>query len=200
VVFRLKKAIRYIIYIILFTFLIGCFIYLGKKDFAPSTANYSDAEKFNLEYNLVPKDNMFVYAHSSDVLDILNGGTGIIYMGFASDEWAQYYTGYLYDAISKSNVKKVYYYDLFMDRMRQTKNYQKIANLLNDYLYDTDNNTKYLFTPAVVFVINGQIIAYDDETAIMKNGISPNDYWTEKNINNFEAKISFYLEEGNYNG
>jgi hypothetical protein len=200
VVLILKKLIRYVIYFILFAFLIGCFIYLGKKDYGNPNTKYSDAEKFNLEYNHVPKDNMFSYVTASDVVSLLENGTGIIYMGFANDEWAQYYVGYLYDVLVQDGIKKVYYYDLLKDRTRQTKNYQKIVAALDDYLYDTDNNTKYLFTPAVVFVINGKIMAYDDETAIIHNSITPNDYWTANNIANFKAKINFYLEEGNYNG
>ena len=65
----MKRFTRNFIYLILFAFLIWCFIYLGKKDFS---STITDAERFSKEYTTIEKDNPFVYVGSNKVLEILN--------------------------------------------------------------------------------------------------------------------------------
>src|SRR5574344_565399 len=186
----MKKLIRIFIYLFLFSLVIGCFIYLGKKDFGNKPINYTDAEKFSMEYPNVGTNNVFNYINSSEVLNIFDHGSGIIYMGFASNEWSQYYVKYLNEVVKDSNIKEIYYYDLLKDRTKQNKNYQKIEKYLADYLDNTDDNKKYLFTPALMVVKEGKINYFNDETSLTKTTDNPKDYWGEEKINAFKLELS----------
>ena len=131
----MKKITRNFIYLVLFAFLIWCFVYLGKKDFS---STITDAERFSKEYTTIDTDNPFVYVNSNRVLNILNNETGIILVGFSSNAWMQEYVRELYPVLKENNITKVYYYDVIEDRTKKTKNFRQIEDLLSKYLKITD--------------------------------------------------------------
>ena len=192
----MKKYLRMIIYFILFAVLIGGFIYLGEKDFKEDK-NQSDAQRFALEYN-IDNDNMFKYSYGSEVVDVIKNKTGVIYLGFSSNEWSRYYVKYLYDVLKINHIDKVYYYDIQKDRNVSSKYYRKLQRILMPYLYQLDSGEFKIFTPALILVKDGKIIHFDDETS-MQRGILPNEYWTVDKANEFKVRIDSYLREVNYN-
>lgn len=192
----MKKMTRNFIYLVLFAFLIWCFVYLGKKDFS---STITDAERFSKEYTAIDTDNPFVYVNSNRVLNILNNETGIILVGFSSNAWMQEYVRELYPILKENNITKVYYYDVIEDRTKKTKNFRQIEDLLSKYLKITDMGSEYLFTPALIFVKDGKIINYDDETSLVSFDMRPDTYWNEDAITSFHNKINTYLSEADYN-
>ena len=186
----MKKYLRYIIYIILFSLVLGCFIYLGKKDFGGAAKKMSDAEKFNMEYPDIPKDNNFKYIHSSELLNLFEEeGTHVIFISYSNNEYSSLFVKYLYDVVKKNELDTVYYYNIYKDRSRQTKNYQLIKNKVSNFLISLDNDTKEIYTPLVLIISNGTIAYYNNETAVINNKISAKTYWTEERIDAFEEKI-----------
>ena len=192
----MKKMTKNFIYLVLFAFLIWCFVYLGKKDFSNTI---TDAERFSKEYTAIDTDNPFVYVNSNRVLNILNNETGIILVGFSSNAWMQEYFRELYPILKENNITKVYYYDVIEDRTKKTKNFRQIEDLLSKYLKITDMGSEYLFTPALIFVKDGKIINYDDETSLVSFDMRPDTYWNEDAITSFHNKINTYLSEADYN-
>lgn len=192
----MKKMTKNFIYLVLFAFLIWCFVYLGKKDFSNTI---TDAERFSKEYTNIDTDNPFVYVNSNRVLNILNNETGIILVGFSSNAWMQEYVRELYPILKENNITKVYYYDVIEDRTKKTKNFRQIEDLLSKYLKITDMGSEYLFTPALIFVKDGKIINYDDETSLVSFDMRPDTYWNEDAITSFHNKINTYLSEADYN-
>lgn len=192
----MKKMTKNFIYLVLFAFLIWCFVYLGKKDFS---STITDAERFSKEYTTIDTDNPFVYVNSNRVLNILNNETGIILVGFSSNAWMQEYVRELYPILKENNITKVYYYDVIEDRTKKTKNFRQIEDLLSKYLKITDMGSEYLFTPALIFVKDGKIINYDDETSLVSFDMRPDTYWNEDAITSFHNKINTYLSEADYN-
>ena len=192
----MKKMTKNFIYLVLFAFLIWCFVYLGKKDFSNTI---TDAERFSKEYTAIDTDNPFVYVNSNRVLNILNNETGIILVGFSSNAWMQEYVRELYPILKENNITKVYYYDVIEDRTKKTKNFRQIEDLLSKYLKITDMGSEYLFTPALIFVKDGKIINYDDETSLVSFDMRPDTYWNEDAIKSFHNKINTYLSEADYN-
>ena len=193
----MKKYLRMIIYSVLFAILIGAFIYLGEKDFKEEK-NLTDAQRFAYEYN-ISQNNNFKYSYGSEIVDVIKNKTGIIYLGFSSNDYSKYYVKYLYDVLKVNNVNTVYYYDIQKDRMGSSKYYRELERLLSNYVYKQDNGETRIFTPALIFVKDGQIIHFDDETSINRNNTKAEDYWTSERINEFKSKISSYLNEVNYN-
>lgn len=189
----MKKVVRKIIYCLLFILLIGAFIYLGKKDFS-DVSKQSDNVRFAQEYS-INKENPFVYSYGSQIVDIIKNKSGIIYLGFSSNEWCKYYIKYLYDVLRDSDIKKVYYYDILKDRAKNTKHYLELENLLSDYLYKLDNGNIHVLTPALIFVKDGKIVYFDDETSIERNNLTPDLYWTSEKVDAFKSKINTYIKE-----
>ena len=72
--------VQKIFYILSFIFLIAAFIYLGTKDYTPKKTE-TDAQIFTKEYGIT-EDNVFTERDSKTILELLNSGSGIIFIGF----------------------------------------------------------------------------------------------------------------------
>ena len=114
-----------------------------------------DNVRFSKEYNEVSKDNVFEYKTIDEIIKIMENGTGIVYLGFPECKWCQAYVKYLDNAAKEVGIEKIYYFNIMEDRKNNTKEYQKIVAILNEFLqYDNEGN-KRVYVPNVSFHING---------------------------------------------
>ena len=180
----MKKFISGIIFVIL---IIG-FIVLGRKEYR--TAETTDNVLFSAEYQEIDENNIFTYTNAPKVLSTLRNGSGIIFFGFKSNIWAGYYANILNSAAMDLGLTEIYYYDFLEDRKNNNGTYQSIVELLNDYVVVLDDGTKNLYSPSIVIVKNGEIIAFNNDTAFMNGNINPEDYWTEEQIYLEKIKLS----------
>lgn len=165
-------------------------------EFVPREESVSN-KKFNEEYTLVDKDNVYVYKSINEIINVLSNGTGIVYLGFPECPWCQRYVVYLNILAKEYNVKEIYYYNIKNARSNNTKEYQKIVEILKDLLPYDDNGNKKVFVPTVVFVKNGKVIALDDETSTISDGTTPDEYWNQERINLFNSKMDSYFKTYN---
>lgn len=165
-------------------------------EFVPREESVSN-KKFNDEYTLVDKDNVFVYKSINEIINVLSNGTGIIYLGFPECPWCQRYVVYLNNLAKEYNVKEIYYYNIKDARSNNTKEYQKIVEILSDLLPYDDNGNKKVFVPTVIFVKNGKVMALDNETSTISDGTTPEEYWNEERINLFNSKMDNYFKTYN---
>jgi len=163
--------------------------------FAMPTDSNSEGEKFHNEYSLVDDNNVFIYKNVTEIINILEGGTGIVYLGFPECPWCQQYVKYLDDLAKKHNVKEIYYYNIKEIRNNNTENYKKIVSLLEDYLPYDDSGNKRVYVPNVTFVKNGEILANDNETSLISDGTTPSQYWTQENLDLFNDKMNINFEK-----
>lgn len=152
--------------------------------------NTKDEKKFKEEYESlngkaqgekkimsidISKDNGMEYVDSSEVLNILEKKTGVIYFGFPNCPWCRNVVPVLIDALHDTDLDKIYYANLLEERDTKkldeegrivvekegSKNYQKIIEILHDKLgsYEglNDEGIKRLYFPTVVFVKNGKV-------------------------------------------
>lgn len=165
--------------------LIGAYIFLVKPN-----QEKTDAIKFSQEYNLEDKENVFVYKSSEEIIKILENGTGVVYLGFPECPWCMEYVKHLNESAKENNVSKIYYKNILNERKENTKEYQKMVELLNDYLQYDEEGNKRIYVPAVIVVNNGVIVGFDDETAWDTKGFqTPGEYWKERNLNDFKTKL-----------
>ena len=170
------------------------FLLVGNKNEEQTVK--SDAEKFSEEYTLVDKDNKFRYANIDEVIDTLEDGTGVVYLGFPECKWCQQYTVYLNELAKDRNIPEIMYYNIREDRQGNTKNYQTIVNLLKDYLPEDEEGNPRVYVPAVIFISNGKILGFDDETAYDTKGYDePSEYWTKERVDNLKDKLNSYLDK-----
>lgn len=187
------KNKRNVIKLILFCIMIYLFAYLGTKEYQTDVV---DNIRFSSEYKDISKNNVFVYLNENKVLEILNGKSGILFMGFPSNIWSHYYAEYLNEVAINNHIEEIYYYDFRKDRNLNNNTYTNIVNKLKEYLTFDDIGNMDLSAPTIVIVKNGEILYFDDEITYIKGEIRPEDYFTDyrKNLvkTNFDLAIKSF--------
>jgi len=188
---NLKRAIQGILFILI----IAAFIFVGKKDFTKEIV--VDNEKFDSEYSNVSKDNVFIYANAQDVYTRFKNGNAIVFMGFPANKWSGYYADMLNTAAKEVGVKEILYYDFKKDRESKNATYQSIVLKLSSYAYTDDIGMQNIYAPTMFIIKNGKIMYFDNETAMIKGSLNPEDYWNEDNkamqLNKFRLMFQDYM-------
>lgn len=176
---------------------VGVILVLNKE---PKEKVKTDAEKFSEEYTEVDKNNVFVYRDMDQIINILEKGTGIVYLGFPECPWCQTYVKYLNEVAEDMAVSKIYYYDILEARKNNTEEYQQIVSLLEDYLQYDEEGNKRVYVPSVIAVKKGEIVGFDDETAWDTKGFkTPQDYWTEDEVKDLKEKLETMISDAGLN-
>lgn len=172
--------------------LILSYFFLIKKD----DNKESDREKFKSEYTNVTSDNPFVYRSVDQIINILEKGTGVVYLGFPECPWCQAYVPYVEEVAKKVGIDKVYYFNIKEDRKNNTEEYQKIVKILDVYLPNDDEGNKRIYVPAIIVVQNGKIIEFDDETSKDTKGYkTPEEYWKNEDLDALKTKLEKSFNE-----
>lgn len=162
--------------------------------------NLTDTEKFYKEYTLVSSDNVFVYKSAEEIINLMEHGTGVVFLGFPECPWCQYYVRYLNEVAIEVGIDKIYYYNIKKDRDKNTDSYKKMVSILEDFLQYDDNGVKRIYVPNVSFHVNGELIGVDYETAYTTLGLEePYMYWTDEAIENFKQKLYEPMYKVKYN-
>ena len=178
-----KSKTQMVIYLLIFCVLIWAFIYLGTKNYKNDIN--SDKERFDMDYSLVDKDNVFVYANNFDVRSAMQSGNTIVFFGNNKSEWVNHYASILNSAANNTGIEKILYYDFFEDRNVKNGTYEKIVDLLKDYVKTNDEGLKNIYAPTLVVIKNNKVFYFDDETSFVEGNITPEYYWS---INNKDIK------------
>ena len=123
----------------------------------------TDGKKFAEEYGSVTEDNVFVYKSIDEIINILEHGTGVVYLGFPECPWCAAYVPYLNEVAKDNDVEKVYYYNILNDRKDNNDNYKKLVEILKDHLRYDEVGNKRICAPSVIAVKDGEIVGFDDE-------------------------------------
>jgi len=181
-----KKYLLIGLLVILIVIITTIILFINKKE--------TDAIKFKHEYSEVDENNVFTYRTIDEIIDILNHGTGIVYLGFPECKWCSRYVVYLNEVAKDKGIDKIYYYNISNDRKNNTDKYLKIVDILKDYLQYDNEGKKRIYVPSVIAVSKGKIIEFDDETAYDTKGFDePNDYWTDEEVKELKEKLSFMM-------
>lgn len=187
-----------IIGVILVAIILGAFIIPIIKNSDTEKPNEEEkvTKKFIDEYPEVGEDNVFEIKTIEEIIKVLEHGTGLVYLGFPECPWCQEYVLYLNEVAKEKDVEKIYYFNILNDRKDNTKEYQKIVELIGKHLqYDEDGN-KRVYVPAVIAVNNGKIVGFDDETAWDTKGFEdPKDYWTDNEVEDLKEKLEEMIED-----
>ena len=182
----MKKKLLLIIPLVLTFILVGC----------TKEGIETDSEKFAKEYNTVTDDNYFVYRNIDEIIKILEHGTGVVYLGFPECPWCQAYVPMLNEVADIEGLEKIYYYNIYEDRKNNTDSYQKIVNIIGDYLQYDDEGNKRIYVPAIIVVSEGKIIGFDDETAYDTKGFEkPEEYWTKEEVSDLKKKLTTMISQ-----
>ena len=188
----MKKKIIIIIGVVLVIALGGLgYLYLNKE----KNTNV-DGKKFAAEYTSVTEDNVFVYRTIDEIINILEHGTGVVYLGFPECPWCTAYVPYLNEVAKANSVDKVYYYNIYNDRKENNDNYKKLVDILKEYLKFDEEGNKRIYAPSIIAVKDGEILDFDDETAWDTKGYkTPEEYWKNEDLEGLKEKLAKMFEE-----
>lgn len=144
-------------------------------------------KNINSEYTLVEKNNIFKYKNIDDVIKTIQSGSGVIFLCSPESDSCQQYAESLDKASKEANLDQIIYCNIKSDRNSNSIKYQKLVNLLNDYLRVDDLNNKIIYMPEVLFINNGKIIDHDNTNTLNdENDLTTRLYNKMLAINNVE--------------
>ena len=149
--------------------------------------------KFASEYTLVDEDNVFEYKSIDEVLNILENGSGIVFLCTPDSQWCQHYALYLNEVLKENKIEKCYYLNIMDDRNLNTIKYQKVLTILEPYIYKDDMGAAKIYMPDLTFVKNGVIIGHDNNTSLVASDAEASSYWTHEKIYEFKLKIVGFI-------
>jgi thiol-disulfide isomerase/thioredoxin len=136
----------------------------------------------------IDSDNVIVYSSLEEVLDILDSGTGVIYLGYPTCPWCRNAVPVLLKASDNTSLDKIYYVNMtdVRDKMELDSNnsivttkeadkeyyelLEKLDDILLEYTLTDDDGNEYdtqekrVYVPTVLFVYNGKVVDYHFDT------------------------------------
>ena len=179
--------------LIIILVVVGIVFMINKKE---ERNEITDGEKFSQEYTELDQDNVYVFRSIDEIINILEKGTGIVYLGFSECQWCQRYVKYLNEVAKEMGLEKIYYYNIREDRNNNTEKYLKIVSILEDYLQNDEEGNKRIYVPSVIAVKKGEIVGFDDETSWDTKGFSnPDEYWSEAEVKDLKEKLETMIAD-----
>ena len=163
----------------------GC--YLIYNHFDKINKNTPVINKFGTEYNLVETPEQFKYSTIDEIINILSSGTGIVFFCTPDSEWCQHYAYYLDKSIE--NDIEINYLNIKDYRQVNSIKYQRLIELLDNYLIQDDSNNKKIYMPDLTFVNNGTIVAHNNDTSLVSSEITIDEYWNNNKIKEFKEEM-----------
>lgn len=154
-----------------------------------------NAIKFSSEYTQVPEDNVYVYTTPDEIIDIMENGTGIVFIGYPECPWCQNYVKYLNEVAKEMNIEKIFYCNKKKMKENDEEKYKKIVYLLEEHLpYSLYSENPTLYVPNVTFILDGKIIGNNNATAII-DAETPEEYWTDEKISDLKQVLKKHIQE-----
>lgn len=158
-----KKKLMVVIDILLGAILVGIMTF-GIYQYLKS-----DSEKFKAEYEAlnnenvninISKNNPIKYVTLDEVFDIIQNKTGVIYFGFPGCPWCRNMIPVLFEVAKNNNIDTIYYFNPRNVKKSDNDEYNKLKEILNEYLSEDENGQKVLYVPDVYFIKDGKIVGH----------------------------------------
>jgi len=158
-----KKKLMVVIDILLGAILVGIMTF-GIYQYLKS-----DGEKFKAEYEAlnnenvninISKNNPIKYVTLDEVFDIIQNKTGVIYFGFPGCPWCRNMIPVLFEVAKNNNIDTIYYFNPRNVKKSDNDEYNKLKEILNEYLSEDENGQKVLYVPDVYFIKDGKIVGH----------------------------------------
>lgn len=140
-----------------------------------------EATKFRAEYPGMAEDNRFVYADVDDVLEVLESGSGLVFLGFKECPWCQQLAPIVDEAAKAEGLGKVYYLDIRSARETNDETYQKLIAKLSNFLEKDEDGQPRIYVPDVTAVSRGEVVGrFEQDPSGEGENVTPATYWTEE--------------------
>ena len=119
------------------------------------TEDLTNSQKFDNEY-AVGENNPFKYITMSNLEDLFESGTGLLFFGNSDCEWCIESAKILYDVVLDSELDVVYY---FNPNNLGSKKYKDLVSLIDEKYSD---DFKEIKLPSLFIIKDGNIVGYTD--------------------------------------
>jgi len=192
----------------------------------------ADALKFKKEYEEVnneskiklniSKNNPIEYVDYDKLLEVIDNGTGIIYLGFPKCPWCRNALPVLFDVAKDNNIETIYYMNILNERdsyvgedgklvyatdedgneKKGTKGYFKLLKALDKHLTDYtilyedkeyETGEKRIYAPTIIFVRDGKVLGIHVST--VDSHEDPNKSLTDKQYEELYTIYEDYIIE-----
>lgn len=199
----------------------------GPKVTADSKKFKAEYEEYNGKVNsnnnkyisvTINETNPVKYATLDEIIDLLDGGTGVIYFGFPTCPWCRNAVPVLLDVAANKKLSTIYYYNLtdlkntwsIIDGVatktkEEGEGYYKLLtaldSILDEYIITDADGKEYsigenrIYNPLVVFVKDGEIIGHHTGTMPLNNGQTAYDQLTDTQKTALKNIYSEYMDE-----
>jgi len=169
----------------------GYFLFQGEKK-----STISDAEVFANEYHEVSPDHVFVSKTYEEIVNIMEHGTGVVYLGYPECPWCQYYVKYLNEVAKEVGLDKIYYANTKKIKEENMDYYHHLISILDGHLQFNNEGEQWIYVPNVSFHIGGNIIFNDYETSKDTHGLkNPEDYWNDEEIKELKKALTTAMKK-----
>lgn len=183
----MKNFIKFVI----FTLFIGCFIYLGTREYKNDENKVINKEKKSTTY--FDGSKVFSTINHSQLLDKMSQKNDLIfYVCIKNDDVCLSYAKLIEEKADEYNIGTIYYYEFSVDRKSNNGTYEKIVSKLSSYLETSDTGNQDLQSATLIFMKNGLVYSFDDELSSHRGGQSRKEYWNDERINALKTN---YLDE-----
>ena len=159
--------------------LVGAVWYLQQH--RPQPARQTDTARFQAEYPRVAADNRFIYARDVAVLDMLERGTGVVFLGYPQCPWCQRLAPIVDEAAKAERLDKIYYLDIRHARETNDATYKKLVEKLKPHLRTDENGQPRVYVPDVTVLKDGRVVGHFlQETTADGEKATPDTYWTRE--------------------
>lgn len=134
---------------------------------------YNNGKKIKVS---IPANNKIKYVSNTELLDILNKQTGIVYFGYNTCPWCRNAVPILIDAVKKNNIETIYYADIHKLKLSSIK--EELYSKLSQYLHEDNEGEKVLAVPGVYFLVDGEIVC--NHTGTVESYHNPYNKMTKK--------------------
>lgn len=160
----------------------------------------------------ISENNPFIYAEYDEIIELLEGGTGIIYFGFPTCPWCRNLVPVLTDAAVDFGVEEILYRNVLNDRnvleleddeiievSAGYPGYYEVLEILGDhvpaYTGLEDDSIKRITAPTVVFVQDGQVIGYHESLPSFQERVSEDELggWLPMNEDEVEELTQVFM-------
>ncbi len=153
-------------------------------------------DEFLNAYTEVNSGHKFSITGINDVINILENGSGVVFIGFPECKWCQAYAPILDEVGRELNINTIYYLDIREDRADNSSEYLKIVEILKEYLELDDEGNPRIYVPTVVGVIDGEIVGFDDETSLDTGGFTEtSDYWSDEEVSELKENLRLFMSD-----
>lgn len=209
----MKKKLFSLLIILCLLFATGCFnnkkietdAMKFKKEYESLNGEVIGNSKYKYPTVEISEDNPIKYANYDEVLQLLEDGSGVIYLGYESCPWCRNAAPVLLEAAEEVGLEEILYINMKEERdeikvkedgslevvKEGSEGYKKLLKrldpILDEYILEdvhgnkVSANEKRIFVPLVIFVHEGDIVAYHVDT--VSSQVNPFEKLNEEQIN-----------------